>query len=201
MKSELAAYEILGVSANASPEEVSAAYRILAQIFHPDRFSHSPESVRREAEQRMKALNEAYAAARKGELGVIPTGRGATNGHTGRRSPGFAWPQHMPGPGSQKFKGVPWDEAVKGRAEQAAAAEEARRSREQAARNGNAVARLKRPQHEVASTLAGLGMARFTNNIVCRGCHSVQWLPQDWRQRLGDTQFYCCFCDRLIFSR
>jgi len=47
-------YEILGVSRNASQEEIKKAYRKLALQWHPDR-NKSPE-----AEERFKEINEAY---------------------------------------------------------------------------------------------------------------------------------------------
>ena len=49
-------YEILGIAAGVSQQEIRDAYRKLAFRFHPDRNKDDPA-----ASERMKALNEAYA--------------------------------------------------------------------------------------------------------------------------------------------
>lgn len=56
-------HEILGVSPNATPEEVRAAYKVLARIYHPDRFQGDTATVQAEAGRRMAELNSAYEAA------------------------------------------------------------------------------------------------------------------------------------------
>lgn len=48
-------YEILGVSRDATPEEIKKAYRRLALKYHPDR------NPSREAEEKFKEISEAYA--------------------------------------------------------------------------------------------------------------------------------------------
>jgi curved DNA-binding protein len=49
-------YQILGVNKNASDEEIKRAYRKLAMKYHPDK---NPN--KKEAEERFKEINEAYA--------------------------------------------------------------------------------------------------------------------------------------------
>lgn len=53
-------YRILGVSPQASDDEIKKAYRALAKKYHPDVNNGSPE-----AEARMKEVNEAYSAVMK----------------------------------------------------------------------------------------------------------------------------------------
>ncbi len=49
-------YKILGVSKNASPDEIKKAFRKLALKYHPDK-----NKGNKEAEERFKEINEAYA--------------------------------------------------------------------------------------------------------------------------------------------
>ena len=53
-------YEVLGVSRNATEEEIKAAYRELARKYHPDNYADNPLSDL--AGEKMKEINEAYDA-------------------------------------------------------------------------------------------------------------------------------------------
>lgn len=53
-------YDVLGVTRDASLEEIRRAYRNLAKTFHPDRHAGTPEAVRAHSEQVMATVNEAY---------------------------------------------------------------------------------------------------------------------------------------------
>lgn len=53
-------YDILGTAPAASLEEIRHAYRRGARILHPDRLQQEDEATRREAERRLRLLNEAY---------------------------------------------------------------------------------------------------------------------------------------------
>lgn len=50
----------LGVGDDATDEEIKQAYRDLAKVWHPDRFSESDERLRRKAEEQFKVIQNAY---------------------------------------------------------------------------------------------------------------------------------------------
>lgn len=52
-------HELLELQPGASPEKVRQAYREMAKVWHPDRFSHDPRLQRR-AEEKLKLINQAY---------------------------------------------------------------------------------------------------------------------------------------------
>lgn len=51
-------YKVLGISPNASEEEVKAAYKALAKKYHPDNYANNPLSDL--ASEKMQEINEAY---------------------------------------------------------------------------------------------------------------------------------------------
>ena len=51
-------YKVLGITPNATNEEVKNAYRELAKKYHPDNYADSPMAD--VAEEKMKEINEAY---------------------------------------------------------------------------------------------------------------------------------------------
>ncbi len=56
-------YKILGVSPNASDEEIKKAYRALARKYHPDKYKDS--DLASLAEEKMKEINAAYEEIQK----------------------------------------------------------------------------------------------------------------------------------------
>lgn len=58
-------YEVLGVSRDASPDEINKQFRKLALQFHPDKNNQSPEA-RKQAEINFKAINAAKDAINNG---------------------------------------------------------------------------------------------------------------------------------------
>ncbi|MBW1723099.1 MAG: J domain-containing protein [Deltaproteobacteria bacterium] len=59
--------EILGVSRNATREEVKRAYRKLASRYHPDKLTHLGEEFRVLAERKFKEIREAYDVLMSGK--------------------------------------------------------------------------------------------------------------------------------------
>ena len=57
-------YEILGVSKNATVEEIIAAYKKKAMLYHPDRQQGKSEAEKKEAEEKFKECSEAAEVLR-----------------------------------------------------------------------------------------------------------------------------------------
>lgn len=58
-------YEILGISNNASKEEIMQAYRILSKRYHPDKVAHLGEEFSRLAHEKFQMINKAYEEIKK----------------------------------------------------------------------------------------------------------------------------------------
>ena len=56
-------YKVLGVSENATPEEIRAAYLALVKKYHPDRYKDNP--LKELANEKLKEINEAYDIIQK----------------------------------------------------------------------------------------------------------------------------------------
>lgn len=66
-------YEVLGVSENASDEEIKKAYKELVKKYHPDKYQDNPLSDL--AEEKLQEINEAYD--------MLMKGRGSGGGYSG----------------------------------------------------------------------------------------------------------------------
>lgn len=69
VKSAESSYKILGVSKDATNDEIKKAYRNLAKEFHPDKVSYLGEEFKHTAEEKFKKINDAYEAI-KTERGI-----------------------------------------------------------------------------------------------------------------------------------
>jgi DnaJ-class molecular chaperone len=56
---------VLGVSEISSSDEISAAYRRLAQMYHPDKVAGLASEFQLLADARMKEINAAYEVLKK----------------------------------------------------------------------------------------------------------------------------------------
>jgi hypothetical protein len=61
-------YELLGVAPGTSGRDLKEAYRDLAKVWHPDRFSHDPR-LQQKAQEKLKEINEAYEQLTTGRAG------------------------------------------------------------------------------------------------------------------------------------
>lgn len=52
-------FEILGLEPGASQKEIKAAYRDLAQVWHPDKYSHNPR-LQAKAQEKLRKIIDAY---------------------------------------------------------------------------------------------------------------------------------------------
>lgn len=58
-------YLVLGITEQATDEEVKKAYRRLAMKFHPDKVENLSEEVKKNAEKQFREINEAYETIKK----------------------------------------------------------------------------------------------------------------------------------------
>ena len=51
--------EVLGLAPGAPGQDIKAAYRDMAKVWHPDRFTHEPR-LQQKAQEKLKEINDAY---------------------------------------------------------------------------------------------------------------------------------------------
>ena len=89
-------YAVLGISSNASDDEVKSAYRALAKKYHPDNYANSPD-VADLAAEKMAQVNEAYDTIVNSRKNGTPVGGSSTNagaGSAGNNYGSFQGTQH-----------------------------------------------------------------------------------------------------------
>lgn len=81
-------YQVLGVSPEASDDEIKKAYRDLARKYHPDNYRNNPLSDL--ASEKMKEINQAYDTITKQRSNAAPRPGGGPYG-SGTYRPGGAY--------------------------------------------------------------------------------------------------------------
>ena len=90
-------YQVLGVSRSASDEEIKAAYRKLAQQYHPD--LHPGDAA---AAQRMKEINAAYDQIKNPEAWQNTAGTASQTQQQAYRDPFSGWSYNTYAYGSRR---------------------------------------------------------------------------------------------------
>ena len=80
-------YAVLGISSNASDEEVKTAYRNLAKKYHPDNYASAPD-VAQLAAEKMSQVNEAYDAIVSARKNGTPVGSPSNAGTSSKSASG-----------------------------------------------------------------------------------------------------------------
>lgn len=65
VKDTQSAYKILEIEKSATDSEVKKAYRKMASKYHPDKVAHLGDDLRKLAEEKFKAVSDAYQSIKK----------------------------------------------------------------------------------------------------------------------------------------
>ncbi|MFA6948143.1 MAG: DnaJ domain-containing protein, partial [Eubacteriales bacterium] len=79
-------YKVLGVSPDATDDEVKKAYRDLARKYHPDTYVNNPLADL--AQEKMKEINEAYDEIQKMRASGAKNTSSQTGGQSGNNYSG-----------------------------------------------------------------------------------------------------------------
>ncbi len=88
-------YKVLGISSNATDDEVKEAYRKMAKKYHPDNYAGSP--LADVATEKMKEVNEAYDL-------IMKQRKAAKEGNGSYNTPPYS-PGYTPGAGGYGYTG------------------------------------------------------------------------------------------------
>ena len=80
-------YDVLGVSRDASDDEIKKAYRTLSRKYHPDANINNPNKA--QAEEKFKDVQQAYEAIQNGKTGYGGYGPGSSAGYGYSGSSGY----------------------------------------------------------------------------------------------------------------
>ncbi len=65
VKDTSSAYKILGISENATEEEIKKAWKELVKLHHPDKVAHLGDDIQKAANEKIQKINAAYEEIRK----------------------------------------------------------------------------------------------------------------------------------------
>ncbi len=88
-------YEVLGISPDASDDEIKKTYRDLARKYHPDNYQNNPLADL--AEEKMKEINQAYDAITRSRSG----GGAGSNSYSGAAQGGYSYQQQRQSGGGE----------------------------------------------------------------------------------------------------
>lgn len=100
-------YEILELKPGASLEDVKQAYKDLAMVWHPDRFSTANPRVKERAQEKLKRINAAYEMLKSCNFSSSTQTSSSKNEKPGSVDANFYYEQGM-----EKAKGGRYQEAI-----------------------------------------------------------------------------------------